>query len=45
MKKTLILIAGPPATGKTYLTNLIEKIQPNLFKVTPDELKKISLII
>ena len=40
MKKTLILIAGPPATGKTYLVNLITEIQPNLYKITPDELKE-----
>ncbi|RCW17541.1 kinase [Streptococcus gallolyticus] len=40
MKKTLILIAGPPATGKTYLVNLIVKVQPQLYKITPDELKE-----
>lgn len=40
MKKTLILIAGPPATGKTYLVNLITEIQPKLYKITPDELKE-----
>ena len=34
MKKTLILIAGPPATGKTYLVNLITEIQPKLYKIT-----------
>ena len=32
MKKTLILIAGPPATGKTYLVNLITEIQPKLYQ-------------
>lgn len=40
MKKTLLLIAGPPATGKSYLVGLIEKIQPTLYKITPDELKE-----
>ena len=40
MKKTLILIAGPPATGKTYLVNLIREVKPKLYKITPDELKE-----
>lgn len=40
MKKYLILIAGPPATGKTYLVNQIREVQPHLFKITPDELKE-----
>lgn len=39
MKKYLILIAGPPATGKSYL---IEKMTPILERsivITPDEIK------
>lgn len=40
MKKYLILIAGPPATGKSYLVNLIKEVQPNLYQITPDELKE-----
>ncbi|ERJ78870.1 AAA family ATPase [Streptococcus sobrinus] len=39
MKKYLLLIAGPPATGKCYLVNLIEEEQPDLYKISPDELK------
>lgn len=40
MKKYLILIAGSPATGKSYLVNLIEDIFENLLFVTPDEIKE-----
>lgn len=40
MKKYLILIAGSPATGKTYLVNKIKKILPDLFVITPDESKE-----
>ncbi|MGT2929979.1 AAA family ATPase [Streptococcus dentasini] len=40
MDKFLILIAGPPATGKTYLVKKIMEIQPQLYKITPDELKE-----
>ncbi|MGM0125233.1 hypothetical protein IGI37_002631 [Enterococcus sp. AZ194] len=40
MKKYLILIAGSPATGKSYLINQIRTVLPNVFIVTPDELKE-----
>ncbi|MGT2910457.1 AAA family ATPase [Streptococcus cameli] len=40
MKKYLILIAGPPATGKSYLVNLIRETLPKLFVVSPDEFKE-----
>lgn len=40
MKKYLILIAGPPATGKSYLVDLIEEVYTKLYKVTPDEFKE-----
>lgn len=40
MKKFLILLAGPPATGKSYLVGLIEKRFPELYKVSPDEFKE-----
>ncbi|MEO1769078.1 AAA family ATPase [Candidatus Enterococcus ferrettii] len=41
MKKYLILLAGSPATGKTYLINEIKKELPELFVITPDEGKEI----
>lgn len=41
MKKYLILLAGSPATGKTYLINEIKKVIPELFVLTPDEGKEI----
>lgn len=41
MKKTFILIAGSPATGKTYLINQIKTVIPDMFIVTPDEGKEI----
>lgn len=40
MKKYLILIAGCPATGKTYLINKIKEAIPDLYTVTPDEGKE-----
>lgn len=40
MNKYLILLAGSPATGKTYLTNKIKQVLPNIFIITPDELKE-----
>ena len=39
MKKYLLLIAGPTRNGKSYLVNLIEEEQPDLYKISPDELK------
>lgn len=41
MKKTLILLAGYPATGKSDLTDRITSRHPNAFSViTPDEVKE-----
>lgn len=41
MSKPLILMAGYPATGKSYLTNMILKRHPNSFAViTPDDIKE-----
>ncbi|MFD2306740.1 AAA family ATPase [Enterococcus termitis] len=41
MKKYLILIAGSPATGKTYLITKIREQIPNIFLLTPDEGKEL----
>lgn len=41
MDKYLILIAGSPATGKSYLINLIKEVLPDMFILTPDEGKEI----
>ena len=40
MKKFLILLAGPPATGKSYLSELIRKNIPKTFIISPDEFKQ-----
>ena len=40
MKKYLILLAGPPATGKSYLSRLICHELPETYTVSPDELKE-----
>lgn len=40
MKKYLILIAGCPATGKSYLIEKMSNAMPGLFKITPDEVKE-----
>ena len=40
MKKYLILLAGPPATGKSYLSRLICQTLPETYTVSPDELKE-----
>ena len=40
MKKYLILLAGPPATGKSYLSRLICQALPKTYTVSPDELKE-----
>lgn len=40
MKKYLILLAGPPATGKSYLSRLICQALPETYTVSPDELKE-----
>ena len=39
MKKYLILIVGPPATGKTYLIDQITNILERSIVITPDEFK------
>lgn len=41
MKKSLILLAGYPATGKTYLANKIIERHPACFAyITPDDMKE-----
>lgn len=39
-KKMLVLLAGSPGTGKSYLLNLLKKRFPDLFALTPDEIKE-----
>lgn len=41
MKKFLILLAGPPATGKSYLVGKLKDTFPDLFSITPDEIKEL----
>ncbi|MDT2735633.1 AAA family ATPase [Enterococcus pseudoavium] len=41
MKKYLILIAGSPATGKSYLINEMRQTLDDFFLITPDEGKEI----
>lgn len=41
MKKTLILVAGPPATGKSYFINEAKKVLDNFLLISPDELKEL----
>lgn len=41
MNKYLILLAGSPATGKSYLVNQIKQVLPGIFSITPDEIKEI----
>ncbi|SHI77411.1 AAA family ATPase [Propionispora hippei] len=40
MKKTLILLAGFPGTGKTYLANKIRQWQPAFILLSPDAIKE-----
>lgn len=40
MKRTLILVAGPPATGKSYLISKMRETIPDFFLITPDEIKE-----
>lgn len=40
MKKTLLLVAGLPGTGKTYLGNLIQKEVGSFKLISPDEIKE-----
>lgn len=37
--KCLLLLAGSPGTGKTYLLNLLKIRYPKLISLTPDDLK------
>lgn len=39
-KKMLVLLAGSPGTGKSYLLNLLKTRFPDLFALTPDEIKE-----
>lgn len=41
MKKYLILIAGSPATGKSYLIHEMRRVLGDFFLITPDEGKEI----
>ncbi|ALS01729.1 kinase [Enterococcus silesiacus] len=41
MKKFLILLAGSPATGKTYLIQRISEQIPDILLITPDEGKEL----
>lgn len=38
--KYLILLAGSPGTGKTYLMNKLKEQWPAMYVVTPDEVKE-----
>ncbi|WP_018659003.1 AAA family ATPase [Allofustis seminis] len=38
-EKFLILLAGPPCTGKTYLLDLLKEHLEEIFVITPDEVK------
>ena len=41
MDKYLILLAGPPSTGKTFLLNKLKNKIKGIFSITPDEVKEI----
>lgn len=40
MNRVLILLAGYPGTGKTFLSNIIKKKLGNLVRITPDDMKE-----
>lgn len=40
MKKYLILLAGSPGTGKTYLLQLLKQRLPDMYTITIDEIKE-----
>lgn len=40
MKKYLILLAGNPGTGKTYLLQLLKQRLPDMYTITIDEIKE-----
>lgn len=39
-QKYIILLAGSPGTGKSYLMRLLQERFPHLYAVTPDEIKE-----
>lgn len=41
MEKYLILLAGSPATGKSYLVEELKQVLPDMFVITPDEGKEV----
>lgn len=41
MDKYLILLAGPPSTGKSYLLDEIQEQVKGIFSITPDDAKEI----
>lgn len=40
MRRVLILLAGYPGTGKTFLSNIIKKKLGSLVRISPDDLKE-----
>lgn len=40
MKKTLILLAGPPGTGKSYFGHLLREEVPAIRMVSPDDIRE-----
>ena len=40
MKSTIILLAGYPATGKTYLLQKIKEKYPQIVPISPDAIKE-----
>ena len=40
MKKVLILLAGYPGTGKSYMADIIIKKFPKLRLLSPDDIKE-----
>ncbi|MGH2117700.1 MULTISPECIES: AAA family ATPase [Aerococcus] len=39
MEKTLLIIAGPPATGKSYLVDILKESLSDMVVLSPDEFK------
>ena len=40
MEKKMILLAGYPGTGKSYLANMLMKENPDLKILSPDDIKE-----